>query len=242
ASSFRLAHSQRFAPRVGTWLNFAPDHLDRHRSMASYEEAKARIWRDQTADDVAVGSADDPVVLDHLRRATAQQVTFGLHGDAAFRLDGVRLVGEGAGELATVDELWRAFPHDIVNALAAAATALAAGGTVAGVHDALTAFRGLPHRIELVARHDGISWYDDSKATTPNAAAAAIRSLPSVVLIAGGQNKGLDLAPLAREGDHVRAVVAIGEAADEVVRAFEHVCPTTVATSMAEAVASARDL
>src|SRR5207253_6104517 len=78
ASSFRIDHSERFAPHVGTWLNFSPDHLNLHRSLESYEQAKAKLWRDQTPDDVAIGSIDDPVVLRHLQAAPARHVTFGL--------------------------------------------------------------------------------------------------------------------------------------------------------------------
>jgi UDP-N-acetylmuramoylalanine--D-glutamate ligase len=236
ASSFRLDHSEHFAPRVGTWLNFAPDHLNLHRSLEAYENAKARLWRDQPADAVAIGSADDPVVLRHLRQARAQQVTFGLQATADVRVDGDQLVSAVGQRLAAVSELWRTFPHDVSNALAAAATALAGGAVVDGVHDALVSFRGLRHRIELVAEHDDVRWFDDSKATTPNATAAAIRSFPSVVLIAGGQNKGLDLHGLADEARHIRAVIAIGEAAAEVEQSFAGVRPVVIARSMIDAV------
>ncbi|HMC71102.1 MAG TPA: UDP-N-acetylmuramoyl-L-alanine--D-glutamate ligase, partial [Mycobacteriales bacterium] len=89
---------------------------------------------------------------------------------------------------------------------------------------------------------DSVRWYDDSKATTPNATLTALRSFPSAVLIAGGQNKGLDLRVLATAADHVRAVVAIGEASIEVETAFKGVRPVVVATSMHDAVAAARRL
>jgi UDP-N-acetylmuramoylalanine--D-glutamate ligase len=242
ASSFRLDHSEHFAPRVGTWLNFAPDHLNLHRSLHAYENAKARLWRDQAPDAVAIGSADDAVVLRHLRRAPARQLTFGLGATADFRLDGDDLVSPDGERLATRGELWRTFPHDVSNALAAAATALAGGATVEGVHDALLSFRGLRHRIELVAEQADVRWFDDSKATTPNATAAALRSFASVVLIAGGQNKGLDLHGLADESPHIRAVVAIGEAAAEIEQSFAGVRPVVIARSMIDAVEQASTL
>jgi UDP-N-acetylmuramoylalanine--D-glutamate ligase len=169
-------------------------------------------------------------------------VTFGLDPAADFHVDAGRLVSDRGVELASVKEMWRAFPHDVSNALAAAATALAGGSTVDGVRDALLSFRGLAHRIELVAKDGDVGWYDDSKATTPNAAAAAIRSFDSVVLIAGGQNKGLDLGVLALESGHIRAVVAIGESASEVEQSFVGVRPVVVAASMREAVARAAEL
>jgi UDP-N-acetylmuramoylalanine--D-glutamate ligase len=252
ASSFRLEHSQRFAPAVGTWLNFAPDHLDSHPNLASYEAAKARIWRDQSAEQVAVGNADDPVVARHLAAAPARHATFALASDADFRLvggaaPGGRLTGPGEGragpvEIARVEELRRALPHDIANGLAAAATALAGGASAEGVRRGLLDFRGLPHRVAPVGEAGGVRFYDDSKATTPHATATAVAGFESVVLIAGGRNKGLDLGVLAESAASIRAVVAIGEAAPEVVAAFDGVRPVTRAGSMDEAVRAAVDL
>jgi UDP-N-acetylmuramoylalanine--D-glutamate ligase len=242
ASSFRIDHSEHFAPHVATWLNFSPDHLNLHRSLESYERAKAKLWQHQTADDVAIGSIDDEVVMRHLRRAPARHLTFGARPDADFRVEGDRLFTDRGAELVAVDELPRRFPHDLTNSLAAAATALSGGASLEGCRDALVRFTGLPHRITLVGEDDSVQWYDDSKATTPNATAAALRSFDSVVLIAGGQNKGLDLGVLAGAADHVRAVVAIGDAADDVAAAFAGRCPVVVAGSMHDAVSSARRL
>jgi len=247
ASSFRLDHSRRFAPAVGTWLNFAPDHLDNHRSLADYEQAKARIWRDQSAEQVAVGNADDPVVARHLAVAPARRVTFsaggpGGPGGRGYRVADGRLVTGHDDEICAVADLRRAFPHDLLNGLAAAATALEGGATLAGVRAALVAFDGLPHRLASVAEAGGVRYVDDSKATTPHAAVAAVQAFDSVVLIAGGQNKGLDLGVLGEVADHVRAVVAIGDAAPEVAAAFAGRRPVSVAGSMDEAVAVAAGL
>ena len=236
ASSFRLDHSQRFAPAVGTWLNFAPDHLDNHRSLLDYERAKARIWRDQSADQVAVGNADDPVVARHLARAPGRQVRFGTGADTGYRVVGGDLVSEDGVALCAVDELPRAYPHDIANGLAAAATALNGGATVAGVRSALLTFGGLPHRVMLVDEAGGVRYVDDSKATTPHAVLAAVGGFESVVLICGGRNKGLDFSVLAAAAPRLRSVVAIGDAADEVVAVFAGRVDVQVAGSMDEAV------
>jgi UDP-N-acetylmuramoylalanine--D-glutamate ligase len=247
ASSFRLLHSHHFAPDVGTWLNLAPDHLDpggvgSHASLEAYIAAKARLWKDQAPDQVAIGNLDDPVVSAELGRAVARQVTFGLGPSADNHVDGERLVLDTGEVLAEAGELHRSFPHDLANALAAAATVVHGGGTVAGARGALLAFRGLPHRVSWVGEAGGVGWYDDSKATAPHATLAAVRSFPSVVLIAGGRNKGLDLSELAEEDDHIRAVVAIGEAAPDVAAAFDGRRPVRTATSMDEAVAEAASL
>jgi UDP-N-acetylmuramoylalanine--D-glutamate ligase len=236
ASSYRLLHSRHFAPAVGTWLNLAPDHLANHATLDDYIAAKARIWAEQRADQVAIGNADDPVVMAHLRRAPARHVTFGLHPGADHHVAGDALVLAGGQRLATAGELGRALPHDLANALAAAATALEGGATLEGARAALLAFEGLPHRVSLVGEAGGVRWDDDSKATTPHATEAAVRGFPSVVLIAGGRNKGLDLGVLTATADHLRAVVAIGEAAPEVAAAFDGVRPVVVASSMDDAV------
>ncbi len=238
ASSFRLAHTQRFVPRVATWLNFGPDHLDVHASLQTYEAAKARIWRDQGEDDVAVVNVDDPVVMrNRPTRPTVKSI--GSRGD--YREHNGTL-WSGDVELLSVDELWRTLPHDRFDALAAAATVESGGATLDGIRSALRDFRGLAHRVELVATSDDVSFYDDSKATTPHAVSAALAGFASVVLIAGGRNKGIDLAPLADRIEHIRAVVAIGESGDEVGAVFDGLRPVVTAESMEAAVTAARGL
>jgi UDP-N-acetylmuramoylalanine--D-glutamate ligase len=241
ASSFRLGHSRRFRPDVAVWLNFAPDHLDVHDSLSSYEAAKARIWADMGEDaGVAVLNAEDAVVLAN-RNPAVETVTFGAAGSGADAtvVDGELCLPDGT-VLVPVAELPRALPHDVANALAASVAALAAGAELEAVRSVLRGFRGLPHRVQLVVEADGVGWYDDSKATTPHATLAAVAGFESVVLIAGGRNKGLDLGVLAAAVPPIRAVVAMGEAADEVAAALEGRCPVErITTGMADVVAAA---
>jgi UDP-N-acetylmuramoylalanine--D-glutamate ligase len=238
-TSFRLAWTRHFRAEAAVWLNLAPDHLNWHASMATYEAAKARIFHGQRTDDVAIGYAPDPVVMRHLAAARGRRVTFALDG-ADYHLAGDALIGP-AGPIAQRSAMRRALPHDVTNALAAAAMVLETGLVRPDhVADALAAFAGPPHRIELVGhRRDGVAFYDDSKATTPHAASVAVRGFDRVVLIAGGRNKGLDLAPMAAEAAHVRAVVAIGEAAPDVESVFAPHVPVVAATSMGDAVRAA---
>jgi UDP-N-acetylmuramoylalanine--D-glutamate ligase len=246
ASSFRLGHSLHFAPSVGTWLNFAPDHLDVHSDIGAYRRAKARIWAEQGPGDTAVVNLDDPVVVAEApHRDGVRELRFGTSeaaraAGAELHQDGDLLVAEGGEVLVERAELWRDLPHDRSNALGASATAMAAGATLEGVRSALRSFRGLPHRVELVAESSGVRWYDDSKATAPHATLAALAGFERVVLVAGGRNKGLDLAELG-SARNVVAVVGIGEAASEVVGAFPGV-PSRRAESMASAVSAAADL
>ena len=241
-SSFQLAFAETFRPAVAVWLNLAPDHLDWHGDVAAYAAAKARIWARQGPDDVAVVNADDARVMAHAANAPSRVVTFGLGpAPADYTVADGWLRGPD-GPLVEVATLARRLPHDLANALAASAAALAAGATVEGVQTALAGFSPLPHRLTLVAYSGGVRWYDDSKATNPHAAAAAVRGFDSVILLAGGRNKDLDLAELATVSDHVRAVVALGEAAPDVAAAFAGRRAVRSVRSMDEAVVAAAEV
>ena len=243
-SSFQLQMTERFRPEVSCWLNLAPDHLDWHSSPEQYAAAKARIWANQGAGDTAVLNADDPAVVAEARAIPreVERRDFSVHGPAAYSVSHDRLVGPGDMDLLSVAELPRALPHDVANSLAAAAVALAAGADVEGCRAALVSTGPLPHRVSFVARSGGVSWYDDSKATTPASVLAAVAGFGSVVLIAGGRNKGLDLGVLSAAVPPVRAVVAIGEASGEITEAFEGMVPVMTAASMDAAVGAARGL
>ncbi|WP_419929035.1 UDP-N-acetylmuramoyl-L-alanine--D-glutamate ligase [Candidatus Poriferisocius sp.] len=242
ASSFRLAHSRCYRPTVGAWLNFAPDHLDVHASLDSYRAAKAALWSRVDEKTISVVNRDDPVVVEYAPDR-GRVVTFGLD-DGDFRASGGAL-WVGSEKLADVAELHRPHPHELANCLAAAAVAMAGGAHADGARAALLAWTGLPHRMVLVGERDGVRFFDDSKATTPHAVCAAVRSVGQspgqAVLIAGGRNKGLDLRPLAEAADQLRSVVAIGEAAPEVQQVFAGLCPVVVVESMEEAVSAAAE-
>lgn len=245
-SSFRLNWLDSFRAEAAVWLNLAPDHQNWHTSPDTYAAAKARIWANRRVGDVAIGNADDPVVSRALIAAGGVTRTFG-----AARADHVAVdysVADGClvgpmGRITDVGALSRALPHDITNALAAAALVLETGlATVAEVATALADFCHPPHRIEPLGEIGGVRWYNDSKATSPHAALTAIRGFERIVLLAGGRNKGLDLASLAVEHERVRAVVALGEAAAEVAAVFAAHCPVQVARDMGDAVRRAAAL
>jgi UDP-N-acetylmuramoylalanine--D-glutamate ligase len=240
-SSFRLNWLAHFRSEASVWLNLAPDHQNWHVSMQAYEQSKARLWTHNRPTDVVVGFAADPVVMRNLAAATGRKITFGID-DADYRLDGVTLTGPG-GPIADRATMTRDLPHDVSNALAAAAIAIESGlASSAAVAEALATFEHPPHRIEPLGEFAGARWYNDSKATTPHAAITAIRGFNDVVLLAGGRNKGLDLASMANEHRRVKAVVALGEAAAIIREAFAPWCEVVEATSMRAAVAAAAKL
>ncbi len=237
ASSFQLRFTEQFHPNTALILNVAPDHLDWHGSFDRYLQAKALIHRNQTGEDLLVFDADDA--------GAAQAV-----GGAAARLvpvSGTRRPAGGAGVVAgrldlgdVVIPLTRvplADPAFLVDLAAAGVAALAHGAEPAVVEEVITTFLPDRHRRTLVGRWDGVDWVDDSKATNPHAAVAAASAYASVVLIAGGRNKGLDLSGLMAV-PNVNQVVAIGEAAAELLEAAGSTPIVRVAT-MEEAVEAA---
>ncbi len=236
ASSFRLAHSRRFAPQVALWLNFGPDHLDAHHSLDAYEAAKASIFAHVPAEGLVIANRDDTVVARHSEAVVHASVeTFGLDDRGPHGVRDGQLIVAGQ-PLVAIADLVRALPHDIANALAAAAASLAIGATRQGCADALRAFQGLEHRVEFVLEHQGVRWFNDSKATTPHASEAGLSGFDSVVLLAGGRNKGLSFDGLAAQSERLRHVVAMGESADLIVDVFAELAPTSTAASMVEAI------
>ena len=234
-SSFRLAHTQQFRMCASAWLNFAPDHLDWHPNLSDYFEAKAKMWAHCVEGDVAVAPFDDLRIIEAAQASNARVVTFGIAGGDYHSFDGW-LCGP-MGRIMPISEMGRSLPHDVSNALAATAVCLEAGlANVADVASALQSFENAPHRIQFVGEKGGVRWFNDSKATSPHAVSVALNSFENIVLIAGGKNKGLDLSALAEQPSRMRAVVAIGDASDEVAHAFTGVCEIKRATSMQEAV------
>lgn len=245
ASSFRLAHSQHFSPNVGTWLNFGPDHLDAHHNLDAYEAAKASIWRQLNADALAVANRDDLVVHAHASKLTNVEVqTFGAGAPPRETDHGVvdDVLVSGGRELVAINELQRSLPHDVMNGLAAAATAVGVGAKPDATAAVLRGFAGLEHRVEFIAEIDGVRYVNDSKATTPHAAAAALGGFESVILLAGGKNKGLAFDDMVAHSNRINHVVAIGDAANDIQAAFGDRVPVSVATSMTQAVARAADV
>ncbi len=256
-SSFQLETIRAFKPRIAVLLNLSPDHLDRYYSMEEYAEAKYRIFANQGLNDWFVGNLDDPRIAQlHWRygenRVQARQLWFTLkeHEEWAtmFRRDGTLTYVPVAGDPRPVSLVGRdaiALPgqHNVRNAMAALLAALAAGCEPAGLRDAISSFRAMPHRLESVSEIDGVLFVDDSKSTNPHSTIAALSSFQRpVILIAGGRAKGTAFDELgAAIRRRAKAVVAIGEAAGDIVRAGEGV-PAIRASSMEDAVRRAREL
>ena len=212
ASSFQLQDTIAFAPEVAVLLNLTPDHLDRHGTFEDYVAAKLAIFARQGNEDVAIAPVD--LDIEDLG-GCARRVPFG--GAGAELSDRAGQLWWDETPLLGVQEIALPGAHNRANAMAAAAACLVRGVDRDAVAEGLRTFAGVAHRLQTVARHGGVSYVDDSKATNVDSTIVALRSFAGGVhLIAGGRAKGQDFAPLsAAVAERARAVYLIGEAADE---------------------------
>lgn len=229
------------SPHAAVCLNLADDHLEWHGSFEAYREAKAHVY-DNTrvacvynkADAATQRMVEEAEVVEGARAIgfdlgvpgpSDLGVVEGLLVDRAFLEDR----RTSALELTTLDELGQlglAAPHIVANILAAAALARSLDVAPAAIRDALRGFRLDPHRIEVVARHEGITWVDDSKATNPHAAASSLAAYPGAVWVVGGLLKGVDISELvAGRGAQAKAAIVIGADREAVVSAFSRHAP-----------------
>lgn len=220
ASSFQLRFIDTFHPRTAVLLNVAPDHLDWHGSFEAYLEAKRGVFRNQEPGDSLIFDVDD----EGAQRAVSVAPSRLVPVSGSRRPPGGAGVSGGSLDLGDLVVPLRDIPVSdpafLVDLAAAGVAALEEGVPAAAVEAVIVGFRPGAHRRTVVGEWGGVAWIDDSKATNPHAALASIRAFPSVVLIAGGRNKGLDLTEMATAAN-VRRLIAIGEAAPELLAACD---------------------
>ena len=251
-SSFQLETTSSLRLKAAVVLNVTADHLDRYPSVAAYARAKSRIFAHAAT---VVLNADDPLVSAMRAAATGaagqvRTVTFSVAGapadggraDFSLLRDGAKtfLARHGAALLDTA-RMKISGLHNAANALAALALGEAAGLPMPTMLEALERFPGLPHRSQWIADVAGVRYVDDSKGTNVGATMAAVAGMPGpLVMIAGGQGKGQDFAPLAQAfRGKVRHAVLIGQDAAVLAAALEGVCTVETVASMPDAVAAA---
>ena len=246
-SSFQLETTATLNADAATVLNISEDHLDRYAGIDAYAAAKARIF---IGSGVQVLNRDDARSMG-MALPGHEVVTFGLDVSSHEQdfgvernRDGIWLM-QGDHQLLKVSDLNIAGMHNVANALAALALCRAIGLPMPTLIEALRSFRGLPHRVERIAEVDGVVYYDDSKGTNVGATVAALEGLGrKVALIAGGDGKGQDFAPLKPAVmRHARAVVLIGRDAPLIAATLEGCgVPLRHAANMGEAVRQAAQL
>ena len=244
-SSFQLAGTVELHPHVGVLLNVTPDHLYWHKTMENYAAAKERLFRNMDAGDLAVISDGDSWCRDIAARCEARglhvchllaagEAPEGTTANAAWeRTDGmlvVRLDGRDV-ELVNKDDLSIAGEHNVENALAASALALACGVDAVDVRAGLLAFSPLEHRIEPCGELAGVRFVNDSKATNTDAVSKALTAFEPghVVILLGGHDKGTDLSEMAADvARHAHVAVCFGEAGERIAAAVEAAGGTVV--------------
>jgi UDP-N-acetylmuramoylalanine--D-glutamate ligase len=226
-SSFQLTFCYAFHPHVAVVTNLAPDHLDWHGSMEAYRVAKGRIASRQTRKDWYVYPAAQPELADLPSTPGPRAIPFSVgvlrSGDGVW-LDSQGIASRIASDVVVhvggAENLARFGRPLVEDGLAATAACLALDAQPESLQRAFESFLPDHHRLEPLGELDSVTFVDDSKATNPHATVAGLRCFDRIVLIAGGHNKGLDLAPLRTEERRLLGVVALGEAAADVQSAF----------------------
>lgn len=208
-SSFQLEFVRTFRPEVAGILNITPDHLDWHGSLAAYEQAKSRIAASLGEDDIFIANADDPKTSVETRAMTRSISVEG--NDATYTIeDG--WICERHERILPIEEINLVGRHNLENVLMAVAVARARGVEPEVIREAVRDFHAVAHRIEFVRELDGVRYYDDSKGTNVDASIKAIESFEKgIILIAGGYDKKVEIAPLFEAfGSRVKALVLLG--------------------------------
>ncbi|HEY1084886.1 MAG TPA: UDP-N-acetylmuramoyl-L-alanine--D-glutamate ligase [Prosthecobacter sp.] len=235
-SSFQLETVQNFRAKASLWLNFAADHLDRYPGMEEYFAAKARIFENVTADDVAIVRAGETVDSGKARR-----ITFSAYGAPAdWNYEAGKIHAAPEGVTFEVNSTLRG-RHNMENVMAAMMACQVHGLTLQEMQAALAGYEAPAHRCELVRVLNDREYINDSKATNLHALEACLGSMERpIVLIAGGKDKQLDYTPLRSSlNGQVRAIVCIGEIAQSLKATFEDLLPCQTAPDMNAAVQAA---
>ena len=245
-SSFQLETIKDLRPNVAVCLNVTPNHLDRYVGFQDYAAAKHRICMNQGPDDLAVLSADNDVTYSWRNglRATVSLFSVTRELEDGLFLRGRDLVCRSGGKervLTTRNEIFLRGLHNVENVLAALAVGLACGVSPDSMRETVRDFKGVEHRIEFVDEIDGVRFYNDSKATSVDAAVKAMEAVGGsegkVILILGGRGKNAPYSPLASLlEEHGKAIVLIGEDADNIEKQLGSFADVIRAASMQDAV------
>ena len=224
-SSFQMETADTFHPRVAALLNITEDHLNRHGDMATYTAMKMRLFRNQTAEDVAVFNADDPALAPLISQVHSQVMCFSRKAEVpqgAFVRDGKVILRWQGEEKPVCDaaEIRIPGPHNLENALAAACVAAAMGVPAPVIRHSLRTFPGVEHRIEFVRELDGVRYINDSKGTNVDSTIKAVQTMtrPTAIIL-GGYDKHCDFTPMVKEmlaSPMMKEAVLIGVTAGQI--------------------------
>lgn len=250
-SSFQLDRlgDMNWSPHIAVVTNFAPNHIDVHGSLAAYRSAKQNILKHQTSEDWAILNADDAEVFGW--RTSAQCIPFGLighHNTGVFLNDQVICFStcEQVESVCGVDELQLPGQHNVANAMAAVGAAKAWGAPIVDIAAVLQSFSGVPHRLETVAVIKGVTYINDSIATSPDRTRVALEAVEGkCILIAGGYDKKIAFDNLADAiASHVEHLILLGQTAQAIAKVVPHSATTQIhfVKDLSEAVLMANSL
>ncbi|ATW25057.1 UDP-N-acetylmuramoyl-L-alanine--D-glutamate ligase [Candidatus Formimonas warabiya] len=227
-SSFQLETIETFCPKVAVILNITPDHLDRHKTMKGYTDAKARIFENQHPDDYTVLNYDDTRVRKLAARSPGQVVFFSQKtalDRGVFVKNGIITVKTANDCINVVNtaDIYIKGRHNLENSLAATAAGFCLGVSPQDLAETLKSFPGVVHRLEFVGKMNGVTYVNDSKGTNPDSTMKALEAYDQpIILIAGGKNKGSDFSKMAKLiKKKVYALILVGEAAPTIRDAVE---------------------
>lgn len=251
-SSFQLESIEEFRPKAAAILNITPDHLDRYSDIEEYIDAKLRIFENQKAGDFLILNADDAVLMEavsnelKIRSLRPMTIFFSRKREVEgiYFKDGMIYANSPCFPFPTShlpllskDELRIKGLHNLENAMAASAVALASGCSYEAVADVLRDFSGLEHRMELVEEFNGVKFINDSKGTNVGAVIKSLESFKKVILIMGGLDKGGDFSNLrSLIAEKARALILLGEAKEKIASALGDVTETLFVNDLKEAV------
>jgi UDP-N-acetylmuramoylalanine--D-glutamate ligase len=249
-SSFQLDHCDEFKPKISVLLNITPDHMDRYdHSMEKYAASKARVFKNQRADDVLIYNQGDAWTNKIVMQAQCRKIGFSIQPkltEGACIEEGklVTFLHDTRTEVIDINQILIKGMHNLYNSMAAVLVGQLLGVDATLMQSTLKTFKGVEHRLEFVRKLNDVSYYNDSKATNVDSVWFALQSFKEpIVLFLGGRDKGNDYSRLTElVRSQVKAIVAIGESADIVEQSFKGTTVISKASSMEEAVATARFL
>jgi len=224
-SSFQLESTEEFKPKVSALLNITPDHLNRHKTMENYIEAKSRVFINQDKDDFTILNKDDDLTSKLINKPKSKVLLFSRIEEikqGAFVKDNAIYIRVDDKEefIINIDDIYIPGKHNLENALAASLIAYCLGVTPEIIARILSEFKGVEHRIEFVEELNEVIYYNDSKGTNIDASIKAVEAMKRpIILIAGGMDKGSEFDEFVKTfKDKVKFLILLGETADKIER------------------------
>jgi len=238
-SSFQLQGIRKFRPHIAVCLNIYPNHLDHHKDLEEYINAKTNIFKNQGTGDLAVINSGDPVLKEQAEKVKSHVLKFGSGKDNDACIEGHEIqYADNTYDLAAFKLMGK---HNMENAAAAIIVTRVLGCEKEIITNTILQFSSLPHRIEYIRDYKNARFFNDSKSTTPHSTLKALEAFePPVILIAGGKDKGLDYSILKKQiTEKVKRLIVLGEASAKMKDIYESCVPLTVVDSLDSAVRQA---